>query len=86
MGDCRFCEKTSHKWLGKNIKCYVYHCYYHGNRKVAQGHARFPTTQDQFKGECVEANYLCVRSRYCNPSCAAYTEKPDDYLTDSADR
>ena len=32
---------------------------------------------DEFKGKRTEADYICVRSAYCNPSCYCYEAKND---------
>lgn len=77
--NCSYCKKTDVLWLPNANKCRVYHCYYKGDKIVAHGHARYATDNDSIDGNIINANYLCVRSCYCNPSCYAYT-------TDSIDR
>ncbi len=53
--------------------CQVWHCYRPiDGQQVAHGHARWPTENDEFKGKRIEADYICVRSAYCNPSCYCY--------------
>lgn len=79
MDNCKYCEITDNIWLPHIANCRVYHCYYKGNIQVAHGHARYATDNDAIDGNIIDADYLCVRSCYCNPSCYAYT-------TDSSDR
>ncbi|MBR2694122.1 MAG: hypothetical protein IKE69_07900 [Thermoguttaceae bacterium] len=43
--------------------------------QVAHGHARYATENDEFKGKRIDADYICVRSAYCNPSCYCYEER-----------
>ena len=71
---CRYCKPTHHRWLPNLANCFVCHCYYKGKWQVARGHARWPTENDEFKGKRIEADYICVRSAYCNPSCYCYEE------------
>jgi len=70
---CKFCKKTTTRWLPNTPKCFVCHCYYHGDEQVAHGHVRYATDDDTLNGKIIQADYLCVRSAYCNPSCYAYT-------------
>ncbi len=74
MTNCRYCRPTSRPWLPNVANCYVCHCYYKGKTQVAHGHARYATENDEFKGKRIDADYICVRSAYCNPSCYCYEE------------
>lgn len=87
IAKCKFSQLTATLWLPNTPKCFVCHCYYKGDVQVAHGHARYATEGDRIDGDRIEADYLCVRSAYCNPSCYAYepetTNKPPDSASDA---
>lgn len=74
MTPCKHSTPTGVPWFpGTNTKCRVYLCRYRGPKQVAQGHARKPTVGLRPTGPLdPEADYLCVRSKYCSPACVPY--------------
>lgn len=84
---CRFCEPTEVKWLARGVRCFVFHCRFEEAVRgksaalVASGHVRIATKNDvvildaPVSDQIIEgADYVNVRSCYCNNKNCAYYE------------